>query len=40
LYAGCLIKSINAKSVGYVAAANMEEWTKTIKKVQKPKIYY
>ena len=34
LYAGCLAKNINAKSVGYVAEANLEEWPKTIKKVQ------
>lgn len=42
LYAGCLVKNINAKSVGYVKEANIEEWPKTIKKVQtkfkKPKF--
>jgi metallo-beta-lactamase class B len=42
LYAGCLVKNINAKSVGYVKEANLEEWPKTIKKVQmkfkKPKF--
>lgn len=34
LYGGCLIKSIDAKSIGYVKEANLEEWPKTIKKIQ------
>ena len=35
LYGGCLIKSIDAKDLEYVAEANIDEWEKTIKKIQK-----
>lgn len=42
LYGGCLIKSIDAKDLEYVAEANIDEWGKTIKKIQtkfkKPKF--
>lgn len=34
LYGGCLVKSIDAKDLEYVGEANIEEWPKTIKKVQ------
>jgi metallo-beta-lactamase class B len=34
LYGGCLVKSINAKDLEYVGEANIEEWPKTIKRVQ------
>jgi metallo-beta-lactamase class B len=34
LYGGCLVKSIDAKDLEYVAEANIEEWSKTIRKVQ------
>jgi metallo-beta-lactamase class B len=35
LYGGCLVKSIDAKDLEYVGEANIKEWSKTIKKVQK-----
>jgi metallo-beta-lactamase class B len=35
LYAGCLIKSIDAINLEYVAEANIDEWEKTIKKIQR-----
>ncbi|HET6226898.1 MAG TPA: BlaB/IND/MUS family subclass B1 metallo-beta-lactamase [Bacteroidia bacterium] len=34
LYGGCLVKSTDAKDLGYVGEANLMEWPKTIKKVQ------
>jgi metallo-beta-lactamase class B len=35
LYGGCLVKSIDAKDLEYVGEANIKEWSKTIKKIQK-----
>ena len=35
LYGGCLVKSIEAKDLGYVGDANINEWSKTIKNIQK-----
>lgn len=35
LYGGCLVKSIVAKDLEYVGEANIKEWPKTIKKIQK-----
>lgn len=35
LYGGCLVKSIVAKDLEYVGEANIKEWSKTIKKIQK-----
>jgi len=34
LYGGCLVKSTEAKELGYIAEANLVEWPKTIKKIQ------
>ena len=34
LYGGCLVKSIDAKDLEYIGEANIEEWPKTIKRVQ------
>lgn len=34
LYGGCLVKSIDAKDLEYVGEANLQEWPKTIKRVQ------
>ena len=34
LYGGCLVKSIDAKDLEYVGEANVEEWPKTIQRVQ------
>ncbi|HTJ53388.1 MAG TPA: BlaB/IND/MUS family subclass B1 metallo-beta-lactamase [Cyclobacteriaceae bacterium] len=34
LYGGCLVKSAEAKELGYIAEANLIEWPKTIKKIQ------
>ena len=35
LYGGCLVKSIDANDLEYVGEANIEEWSKTIKKVKR-----
>lgn len=35
LYAGCLIKSIEANNLGFVGDANVDEWIQTIKNIQK-----
>ncbi len=34
LYAGCLVKSMDAKTLEYIGEANLQEWPKTVKKVQ------
>lgn len=35
LYGGCLVKSIDSKDLEYIAEADLNEWPKTIKKIQK-----
>lgn len=35
LYGGCLIKSVEAKELGYLGDANIKEWENTIKQIQK-----
>lgn len=34
LYAGCLVKSMDAKDLEYIGEANLQEWPKTVRKVQ------
>lgn len=35
LYGGCLIKSVEAEDLGYTGEADIKQWPKTIKKLQK-----
>ena len=35
LFGGCLIKSLDAKGLGYIDDGNLNEWPETIREVQK-----